>query len=338
VITYRRFRNTDPPLLVDVWNEALTGGRGAYPIRTPALLERWVFSKPYFDHGDLIVAEDGEANQAAGFALAGFGPNEERTGLSDRGVICGVLVRPSYRRQGIGRELARRAEEYLRQRGAKDVVFGSMWPDNPYLFGLYGGSNSPGVLASEPDAGPFLKALGWQPAEQVLVLQKKLDAPLTVADPRFGHLRRRYDAQVLRAAGVGSWWEECVWGTLEPVEMRMTDKLTDLPAARSVVWELEGFSWKWNYPSAGLIDVQVRDDLRKQGLGKLLVAHVLRFLQDQFFAIAELQVPAANEPAVGLCKSLGFDQIDTGHVYRRSDGPPAPPPEPPPADSPPAGA
>jgi ribosomal protein S18 acetylase RimI-like enzyme len=317
VITYRRFRNTDPPQLVDVWNEALTAGRGAYPIRTPALLERWVFSKPYFDHDDLIVAEDDESTQIVGLALSGFGPNEDRTGRSDRGVICAVLVRPAYRRKGVGKELARRAEGNLRDRGAKEVVFGSMWPDNPYLFGLYGGSNSPGVLASEPDADAFLKALGYERGDHVVVMQKKLDAPLAVADTRFGHLRRRYDAQVLRAAGVTAWWEECVWGTLEPVEMRMTDKLTDMPAARAVLWELEGFSWKWNYPSAGLIDVQVRDDLRRQGMGKLLVSHVLRFLQDQFFAIAELQVPAANEAAVGMCRSLGFDQVDVGFVYRR---------------------
>ena len=49
VISYRRFRNTDPPALAEVWNESLTS-RGTYPLQTPALFERWVFSKPYFDH------------------------------------------------------------------------------------------------------------------------------------------------------------------------------------------------------------------------------------------------------------------------------------------------
>ena len=46
--TFRRFRNTDPPALADVWNESHTA-RGAYPLRTPSLLERWVLSKSYFD-------------------------------------------------------------------------------------------------------------------------------------------------------------------------------------------------------------------------------------------------------------------------------------------------
>ncbi len=332
MIAYRRYRNTDPPALVEVWNEALTA-RGSYPVRTPSLFERWVFSKPYFQHDDLVVAWDDEANRAAGFALAGFAPNEDRTGLSDLGVICCVLVRPDYRRKGVGRELARRAEEHLRGRGAADVVFGSMWPNNPYLFGLYGGSNSPGVLASEPDAGPFLEKLRYSRAERCVVFHKKLDTPLSVVDTRFGVLRRRYETQVLRNAGVASWWEECVWGALEPVEMRLTDKLTDLPAARAVVWELEGFGWKWNLPAAGIIDVQVRSDLRRQGLGKLLLAQVLRFLQDQFFAVAELQAPAADPAAVGMCTSLGFEQVDEGFVYRRgglpqqAEQPEAAPPE-----------
>jgi ribosomal protein S18 acetylase RimI-like enzyme len=61
----------------------------------------------------------------------------------------------------------------------------------------------------------------------------------------------------------------------------------------------------------------VRPDLRQSGLGKLLLSHALRFLQDQFFAVAELQVVASNTAGLGLCRGLGFEEVDTGHVYRR---------------------
>ncbi len=316
---YRRSLNTDPPALADIWNDAVTG-RGAYPVRSPGLFERWVFSKPYFRRDDLTVAVDPDTDTPVGFALTGPAPNADLSGLDpSRGIVCAVVVRQSHRRRGIGRELLRRADENLRQRGATAVVVvGAQWPASPYLFGLYGGSNAPGVLDSEPAAGPFLAAAGYQAADSVLVFQKKLDTPLTVADTRFGLLRRRYEAQTLRLAGIPTWWHECVWANLEPVEIRLTDKLTGMPAARAVVWELEGFSWKWNHPAAGILDVQVRSDLRRQGLGKLLVAQVLRFLQDQFFAVAELQVPAADAVAVGLCTSLGFDQVDVGRTYRRA--------------------
>ncbi len=319
MIAYRAARNTDPPALVQLWNDAVAG-RGAYPLRTPLSLERWVFSKPYYTNDDLVLAVNDETGKPVGFALSGFAPNAEFTGLNAaHGVVCLVAVHPEHRRRGIGRELLTRAEANLRARGATRVTVGATWPNSPYLFGLYGGSNSPGLLASDGDYAPFLAALGYAPAATTLVFQKKLDSPLTIADARFGMLRRRYEAQTLKVSNVAHWWQDCQWGVLEPVELRLFDKLTSMPAARALVWDLEGFAWRWNCPSAGILDVQVRSDLRKLGLGKLLVSHVLRFLQDQFFAAAELQVNAADEAAVGMCRSMGMDEIDRGHAYERPE-------------------
>ena len=325
---YRPFRNDDPPALVEVWNEAL-GARGSYPLRLAGLIDRWILSKPYFDRHGLILAVDPDTNKVAGFALAGFGPNEERTALDPSGgVICCVVVRPGFRKCGIGRELVRRAEAYLRERGAQVIVFGAQRPYNPFLFGLYGGANSPGILSSEPDAESFLNKVGYEKGEGHIVFQRRLDTPIQVADGRFAGLRRRYDIQLIRPTVSSSWWEECIWGTLEPTEFRVVDKMTGQPAGRAVHWDLEGYSWKWNMPSAGLFDVEIRAHLRKQGLAKFLLASILKLLQDQFFAMAELQVWADDPAGVGICQSLGFEQVDIGHRYRakadRAD-PSAPP-------------
>ena len=315
MIEYRRFKNTDPPGLVDVWNDTCAG-RGCYPLRNPSLFDRWILSKPYFDPDGFLVAYDTSILKPVGFALSGFGPNADQSALTkDAGIVCTIQVVPSARRYGVGKELLARSEEYLLRNGAKELRVGSMWPNNPYMFGLYGGSNSPGMLGSDGDARPFLEANGYVRGESVLVFQRRLDTALAVADGRFPVLRKRYDIQLLRQASAGTWWAECVWGVLEPVEFRAFDKLTGLPAARAVVWELEGFNWRWKYPSAGILDIQVRPDLRKQGVGKLLVFHILRFLQDQFFGIGELQVRSNDPAAVGLCKSVGFEQIDVGWSY-----------------------
>jgi len=315
---YRPFRNTDPPALVVVWNESLSG-RGSYPLRTPGVFDRWLLGKPFFERESLIIAVDPDTNEVAGFALAGFGPNEDRTALDPTGgVICCVMVRPKYQRKGIGRELTRRAEEYLTTRGAEVVVFGSQRPFNPYLFGLYGGANSPGILASEPDADAFLRKVGYEPAESHLVFQRNLEQPLQVADARFVGLRRRYDIQLIRPTSSANWWEETVWGTLEPTEFRVVDKMTGQPAGRAVHWELDGFSWKWKRPAAGLFDVEIRAHLRKQGLAKFLMASILRLLQDQFFAVVELQIWADDPAGLGICQSLGFEQVDVGYRYRKA--------------------
>ncbi len=317
MLTFRRFRNTDPPALADVWNESHQA-RSAFPLRTPALLERWVFSKPYFDPDGLIVAADpADGDKVLGYVLAGFGPNPELSALDPtNGVICSLAVRPEARRRGLGRDLVRKAEEYLTARGSTVLWAGPRWPYCPYGFGLYGGTGCPGFLASDAGADPFFRGLGYEPGGTTLVFQKKLDAPLAVADGRFGFLRRRYETQVVRAAGVPSWWHDCVWGTLEPVEFRAADKLSNnFPAARAVVWELEGYGWRWGFPSAGVLDVQVREDLRRQGLAKLLLAQVLRFLQDQFFGICEVQAPADRPDLVGLCRAVTMEQVDVGTAY-----------------------
>ena len=322
VISFRSFRNTDPPALADVWNESHPA-RSAYPLRTPALLERWVLSKPYFDPDGLIVAVDESDNgKVVGYILAGFGPNEDLTALDrTNGVICSLAVRPDARRHRVASQLVHKAEEYLTSHGSTVLRAGPRWPYCPFGFGLYGGTNCPGFLASDTGADPFFRSLGYEPAGTTLVFHKKLDAPISIADGRFGLLRKRYDTQVLRAAGVPSWWHDCVWGTLEPVEFRMLDKLANnFLAARAVVWELEGYGWRWGFPSAGILDIQVRQDLRRQGLAKLLVAQVLRFLQDQFFGVCELQAPSEDAPLVGLCKAATMEQVDVGTTYIKGGG------------------
>jgi len=200
------------------------------------------------------------------------------------------------------------------------VVVGSQRPYNPYLFGLYGGANSPGILDSEPDADAFLNALGYEKGESHIVFQRPLDKPLDVADGRFVSLRRRFDIQMIRPTVSQSWWEECEWGVLEPTEFRVVDKMTGAPAGRLVNWELEGFSWKWNKPATGIFDVEIRAHLRRQGLAKFLLASVLKLLQEQFYAVAELQVWADDPAGIGICKTLGFEQVDVGYRYRAKEG------------------
>jgi ribosomal protein S18 acetylase RimI-like enzyme len=314
VIEFRSFTNTDPPGLVQVWNECFTN-RGAYRLRASTLMELCVFSKPYFDRKGVILAlEDGKA---IGFVHAGFGPNGAETALStESGVICMLAVRPSHRRQKIGSQLLQRAEEYLKNAGARDTVVGGMSPLNPFYFGLYGGSDGPGFLVSDPDVAPFLAHHGFQPCNTRLVFQRQLEGYQPIVDSRFVSMRRRYDTQLMAQPEVGSWWQACVMGSFEPVEFRLVDKLTSIPAARTLVWEMS--SARQPGPlAAGLLDVHVRPDLRRQGMAKMLVNQTLRYIQENSFKLAEVQVAEENRPGQDLFKSLGFEQVDTGHAYRR---------------------
>jgi ribosomal protein S18 acetylase RimI-like enzyme len=297
VAQYRGFRNTDPPRLVEVWNEAFTG-RGSIRLRNSSPLEQYVFAKPYFDPAGLILAEEDGA--CVGFVHAGFGANETGTAPAPAcGVTCILGVRPSHRRRGIGSELLHRSEAYLRDRGAQALYAGPIRPRDPFYLGLYGGSDVPGYLTSDTAAEPFFTRHGYRPYQKCLVFQRRLDKPVNVVDGRFPVVRNRYDLQLGPRKEVGSWWQEASLGLIEPFDFVLAEKLTGRVAAQASVWEMEGFSWRWNQPSCGLSEISVRSDLLRQGLAKFLLTSVVRYLQEQFFGLVEIHVREENEPALG---------------------------------------
>jgi GNAT superfamily N-acetyltransferase len=318
VIRFRRFLNSDPPGIVEVWNESICE-RGAFPIHSTALFEQMIFAKPYFDPDGLLIAE--EDGQVVGFVHAAFGPNAAETAVStDIGIICILAVHPGHRHKGIGTTLLHRAEDYLRGRGAKQLIAGGMRPLNPFYFGLYGGADSPGFLASDAAAAPFFEQQGYVGSGNCLVFELNLEEYAPPVDSRFLSLRRKYDVQLVPQAELKSWWQDCVMGQIEPVEFRLTDKLSGIPEARVLAWEPSSLRQP-SPPSAGLLDIQVQADLRRQGLARFLLSQLFRYIQEQYFTLVMMQVPELNHPVVALAKSLGFEQVDTGRSFRKEKNP-----------------
>jgi ribosomal protein S18 acetylase RimI-like enzyme len=316
VIQYRPFRNGDPPGLVAVWNESLTG-RGAARLAGTLLLEYFDLAKPYFDPAGLLVALD--EGQIVGFAQSGFGPAADGTRLDpSRGILCLLAVRPKYQRQGIGSELLHRSEAYLRERGAQTLYAGALSPDNPFTFGLYGGSQSPGFLHSDLYIHPFLEHRGYRPENGCRILQRSLRQLINVADGRFAAHRQRYEIRLTPHHDT-TWWQECVHGPAELHEYRMEERAGSL-AAHAVVWEMETFDQRWNEHTIGLVDLEVQPELRRRGLARFLLTQILRHLQEQFFTLVEMQVAERDNATLQLLAGLGFTEVDSGRRYRREGG------------------
>jgi len=316
VVHYRRFTNFDPPRIAQIWNESLCN-RGAALLRMVAGLERYHLSKLYFDPAGLILAFDDD--EPAGFVHAGFGPNMAGTDIDPtRGVICALVVRPQFHQRGIGSELIKRAEDYLVSRGSKNILAGPHWPFNPFFLGLYGGSDSPGFLMSDVLAHAFLEKRGYKTIRRRLVFHRPLDKPLIINDPRFSELRKRFEVTVQPKVSLTNWWQENIVGTLEPLEIRVEDRSNRGVVGRALCWEMEGFSWRWNVPAAGLLDFSIRDDMRRQGMGRFFLAHVLRYLQEQYFGICEVHCDHEFAAAIGLLTSLEFVLVDEGRVYQKN--------------------
>lgn len=102
----RRCRRGDVPAVLDLWEQARS--EHASTADSPDDIERLVGDSP----AALLVAErDGKIVGALVAAWDGW-----------RGNMYRLAVRDGHRRQGIGLELTRAGETYLRQRGARRVT------------------------------------------------------------------------------------------------------------------------------------------------------------------------------------------------------------------------
>ena len=89
----------------------------------------------------------------------------------------------------------------------------------------------PGFLDSDAATGPFLISQGYRVGEATNVLHGGLDQTVAAADARFVTYRRRFDTRLMPNMSIGSWWQECIYGLLEPAEFRLEDRLSGMPAA-----------------------------------------------------------------------------------------------------------
>ena len=69
--------------------------------------------------------------------------------------------------------------------------------------------------------------------------------------------------------------------------------------------------------AVGLIDLEVCDAERRQGLATFLLSEAFRHFQTQGMTLVEAQTMQHNTAALGLYQKLGFEAIDHGAVFRK---------------------
>ncbi len=316
MITYRSFRNGDPPRLVKLWNAAATGRGTARPIQVRDF-DRLVLSKPYFDPKGVVVAEDD--GRLVGFAHAGFGANQQENRLNrEWGVIAVVVVAATHRRRGVGRELVRRAEDYLRGCGSTVIYAGPMRPLDPFYLGLYGGSELPGILRSDTEAQSLVEALGYRAADECIVFQRSLSGPIALPAPQMKTWAHKVEFVVQQEPPAANWWAACQFGAVDNSLFSLRLAATDQTIAKAHVWEMYPLQKTWNVEAVGIVDVEVSDGFRGQGVATLLITQIMRYCRELGLTLAEAQTMVRNNAACRLYRRLGFHEVDRGVAYRRN--------------------
>ncbi len=280
------------------------------------LFDSLIFAKPYFDRHGLIVAVDDEV--PVGFAHASFGPTDDERDLSTRwGVTSLVMVRANYQRRGIAAELVARSEEYLRSRGAEVLYAGGIRPLNGFYIGLYGGSELPGVLDSTRRAQELFEAAGYRSIDRTVVYHRDLAGFRAPMDRQQMQIRRRCQVVVSEDPAPRTWWEACTYGTFDRSRFELVANQGGARLASATFWGILPLAASWGVHAAGLIELEVAEEHRRQGLATHLLGEAFRHFANLGITLVEVQTMENNTAARQLYTKLGFHLIDGGNVYRK---------------------
>ena len=315
VYHFRPFRNSDPPRLAEIWRQQ-PPQRGVMQPITAMLLEQFVFSKPYFEREGLIVGTHN--GEPVGFAHAGFGPNEDESGLDyTSGTTHVLMIRGDHRSDALADELLARSEGFLRDRGAKVLYGGGIRPLNGFYLGLYGGSELPGVLVTDRLFGETLIRNKYRDIDRVIVLRRDLGRFRPPVSREQRTLRREVTCQETYCPSPKTWWEACTTGGMERLEFTLEKTGTRERLANVWFWDIEPLSSGWGLPTAGMYDLEVESSHRRQGLATYLLSEAFARLRTRGILMVEAQTMHSNAAALAFYATLGFENIDEGVVYRK---------------------
>jgi ribosomal protein S18 acetylase RimI-like enzyme len=315
---FRSFRNSDPPALVKLWNQAVPVSGSVRPLRVHEL-DTHALGPVHFDSAGLIVAErDG---RIVGFAHAGFGPDlpVEATRpfelCHDLGTIAMLVVEPGLDDRELVSGLLDAAQRYLRARGAKVVYAGGLFPLNPFYWGLYGGSEGSGVLSGHNQFNTVLLAQGFEPVSTTVLLEADLSEH-EPRDPRTPLIRRLTQIEFLDDALPTDWWQSVALGEFQLMSASLVLKADGTQVAHAQAWDMGWFGREDGRALIGLINVEVSPEQRRKGYGRFLVSEIFRRARENLIAGVAVATSAANQPALALYASLGFEPVDQSTLYR----------------------
>jgi ribosomal protein S18 acetylase RimI-like enzyme len=218
-------------------------------------------------------------------------------------------------------DLLRASEEYMRNRGTQVIYAGGINPLNSFYLGLYGGSEIPGVLQSDAVLQSAANRAGYREIDRVRIMQCDLARVRPPVSRELRMIKRTTQLVEKIDPPPKSWWEACVWGSLQRDVFSLFDRSQNRVVASTSFWDMQPLSACWGMCAAGLFDLYVDPPLRRRGYASYLLGEAIRILRRRGVGTIEAQTMGANEAARQFYIKFGFTEIDHGIVYRKESTP-----------------
>ena len=317
VYRFRPFLNTDPPHLAAIWR-GQPPQRGLLQPVTAPLLEYGVFSKMHFDRRGLIVATRDE--RPVGFVHAGFGPSDDGLSLdTSMGTTHILMVDPAERESTLADELLA-AERRV--------------PPRPRRHGPLRRRHQPAQLVlprplrrqRNPRRAAVRRALlsgvpaarGYREIDRVRIMQCDLARVRPPVSRELRLIKRTTQVVEKIDPPPKTWWEACVWGSLQRDCFQLVETTTGTVARLGDVLGHAAAVGRLGHEHRGAVRaVRRRPSCAAAATPATCIGEAIRVLRRRGVATIEAQVMATNEAAAAYYAKLGFTEIDHGVVFRK---------------------
>jgi len=270
----------------------------------------------HFDREGMIVAT--REGVPVGFVHAGFGPNETGSALDTSVGTTHLLMLCGGKENGsLASDLLAASEEYLRSRGSTVLYAGGIRPLNSFYLGLYGGSEIPGVLQSNHLLRDVCRERSYREIGRVNILQCDLVRFRPRVSREMRMIKRSTELRETTDPPADNWWDACVWGTIQRDRFELIDLSQKGVIAAASFWDIQPLSSSWGICTAGLFDLYVEPQLRRQGYASYLLNEAFRQLRRRGVVTIEAHTMSSNELSTAFYRSMGFCEVDHGFVYRK---------------------
>lgn len=320
MVRFRRFQNSDPPLLTRLWQQQMPA-RGRMLGISTAILEGMIFSKTYFDHDGFWVAED--EGKLVGCAHAWPLPDEMGSAVGGVGGKAGttglLLVLPHAKQEEIANELLRQTESYLQRQQCSQIFGGNAAPFDQFYLGIYGGCIPAGVLASDELSVRAFEQRGYAEFQRKLLWGRSLEGFRPSIDRVQRNLKNDYEVRIEEGLSPEPSWQPQVWAHVEWNRATLVHRRTDEVVASFGIWDLEPLAKDAMETTLAMIYLQDNPQVRASGMTQFLIAEAMLISQREH-ATERVEFCAADEDVSlqEVYRKLGMEAYDAGILFRKA--------------------